>query len=1121
MSPQVQGLLAKLDNTGVKWWGFSLGTAICLALGLSLIVLFGFILYDALFQVAQTLLLLFFSCWTLLTMGLVVWLWFHQRRGVRDLEAVARRVELSFPQAGSHFINLVQFAQGEGTRKDGFREAALAQAASAVERIPFHRVPSKMSRWQRFSLCLNSPRDFGEAGLCLGVVVLLGCFLSGAFPTWNSSFQRILHPWHFVPSVGEVRIIKVEPGNKEVLIDSDIEISAEIENPEGKPYKAILYITKEGEKETSLPMNPMDETYQRYEAHLSSVQKSLRYRLQIGDSQTEFYKIDVRRRPTIDDVEVTYFYPPYLGKEKKRVTQKHPDLDAPQFTVAHVKIRPATPIEKGHALIDGKKVKGYVTDEGEAFWLDLVLEKNAKFTVHMSTKTGLTDPSPRVNQIRVVPDAPPTVEISRPAKGSQAPVGGDQIIEVRAADDHGLGLIQLKIKVQDPEGDETEEELVAQWEDLNKTTGTSVHHKLKLEQWSGKKLTSGQTILLQAWAYDSRKRKFEGFGLKLDKHPQKTHTPWHAIHLISPKEQLKTELARLDELRAKLMKILKEQVHAQVLTAQMSLAKTLADAQPMLDDVPPKQVSIQKATLALVESIPATEKSEILKLKQVANHLALGDMLLAIKQAEGISRIKNREKLTKSASELYETQDRIITVLRDMLKLTRMKTTDVLAEIKDRDSTQFPSDVQDKLRELKAKLEDFLKQQKRVIEATESLSKTPVEDFSDADDKMLKEQVKTEDDWSRFLEDTHSDFSKLPEQDFSNPSFLEELIEIKTELKMAKDALTKKATEIAVPLEQLGAEMAEEMTTNIEKWLPDEPDRERWSQEEPLGDSMKEAPMAELPQELEDLVGELMEDEEDLFDEMEDASSSWADSLDKGAGWDAKDGPISNMSAKGVTGNTLPNNNEIKGRSGEGRQGKASGEMVSDTAVGKGGRKTPSRLTPEPFQKGEIKDKSKDPVGGATGGGKQSGQGGQGLQGPVPNRPKDNLQRLTKKQAELRNKAEAIKLGFKVMQYHHSDLDKMIEVMKGIENDLKLGNYKNALRRKEILLTGLKEVRKYLKGEFTVRPDFTSKVPSNLQKKILGSMQETSPAGWEDLNHRYFEQLMLTPEGAAAKAKKE
>ena len=53
---------------------------------------------------------------------------------------------------------------------------------------------------------------------------------------------------------------------------------------------------------------------------------------------------------------------------------------------------------------------------------------------------------------------------------------------------------------------------------------------------------------------------------------------------------------------------------------------------------------------------------------------------------------------------------------------------------------------------------------------------------------------------------------------------------------------------------------------------------------------------------LEDIVGDLIDREEEMTEDVEDVTSGWLDSLDKGAGWDAMDGPISNMSAKGVTG---------------------------------------------------------------------------------------------------------------------------------------------------------------------------------------------------------------------------
>jgi hypothetical protein len=556
-----------------------------------------------------------------------------------------------------------------------------------------------------------------------------------------------------------------------------------------------------------------------------------------------------------------------------------------------------------------------------------------------------------------------------------------------------------------------------------------------------------------------------------------------------------------------LWKVLQEQIKARVTAADVPRQATFDAGKRLAGEVRARQITVQKMTADIVPSISATGDPERLAIKHAANKLAFGDMLAAIRQADELGQAVDLVATARPTAVLTATQDRIIDVLRRLLNELRRETAEVLAEMKKRPGTELPPDVQDQLRNLKDKLQDFLKQQKKVIEATEDLAKKAVDDFTEKEKQLLKELAATEDDWARFLADKGSDLSKLPAQDFANPSLLQKLVEVETELKMAEGALTKRAVDIAVPLEQLGAEMAKEITTNIEKWLPDTPDRERWSLEEPLTDAMKEAPMAELPKELEDIVGKRMEEEEDLFDELEDKSSSWADSIDKGAGWDAADGPISNNSARGVTGNRLPNNTEIGGRSGEGRQGRASGEFVGDSATGKGGRKTPSRLTPDPQMKGQVKDRSKDPVGGATGGGKESGQGGEGLHGPVPNRPERDLGRLAGKQAELRNKAESVDLRFKVHKFHHTDFQRLIETMAAVEGDLRSGRYREALRRRDVLLEGLDHLRLYVRGEFLLRRDQTANLPANIQKEILGSMHEPSPAGWEELNRRYYERL--------------
>ena len=854
-----------------------------------------------------------------------------------------------------------------------------------------------------------------------------------------------------------------------------------------------------------------DETGGKYVAALSQVLAPLHYRLQIGDTQTQLYKVGVYEKPAIAQVEAAYEFPAYLQRPRETVKQNQGDLEAPQFTRAELRIHPSAPIARGHLMIEGNSIDGQVTDDGKTLVAQLLLKDTTTYTIHLFTAGGHSDPQPRVNQVKVVTDAPPTVQLVEPARETTIAVGTKPNVVVRASDDYGLGQVRIETRDDAPTGDKSGlgVKTAASWTKFA-VSGVVLEHSLELDP---RAMKAGQTVWVRAVAQD--RRQLELPELRLG--PQESATPWQQIHIVATEAKAKVELAQLESLRTALARILQDQLRARAAAAGLPRSSTEAEAGTLAADIRGQQLAVQKAATAVTELIGATEDPERLTIKRVVGKLAFGEMVQALRQAEALQQVKLVAELARPSAELMATQDRIIDVLRRLMNEIRKDTADLLAEMKKRPGTELPSDIQSKLKDLKDKLDEFLKQQKKVIEATESLAKKPVEDLTEKDKQLLKELAATEDEWAKFMADKHTDLSKLPEQDFSNPSLLKELVEVQTELKMAKDALTKKTADIAVPLEQLGAEMAKEMTTNIEKWLPDTPDRERWSQEEPLTDDMKEAPMAELPKEMEDIVGKLMEDEEDLFNEMEDASSSWADSLDKGAGWDAMDGPISNNGARGVTGNRLPNTSEIAGRSGEGRQGKSSGEFVGDTAVGKGGRNTPSRLTPDAFVKGQVKDYSKDPVGGATGGGKESGGGGEGLHGPVPDRAERDMGRLATKQAQLRNKAEGVDLRFKVLKYHHNDLKRMIDVMAAVEGDLKAGRYRSALRRRDVLIEGLGEVKTYLKGEFTVRQDQTANLPTDIQKEILGSMQEPSPPGWEELNRQYFERLTTAPAAAAEK----
>ena len=61
-------------------------------------------------------------------------------------------------------------------------------------------------------------------------------------------------------------------------------------------------------------------------------------------------------------------------------------------------------------------------------------------------------------------------------------------------------------------------------------------------------------------------------------------------------------------------------------------------------------------------------------------------------------------------------------------------------------------------------------------------------------------------------------------------------------------------------------------------------------------------------------------------------------------------------------------------------------------------------------------------------------------------------------------------------------------------------------------------MKQYLQGEFEVRKDATPNLPKEIQKEILGSMQEASPAGWEEINREYFERLSNGGSGGMVEA---
>ena len=128
------------------------------------------------------------------------------------------------------------------------------------------------------------------------------------------------------------------------------------------------------------------------------------------------------------------------------------------------------------------------------------------------------------------------------------------------------------------------------------------------------------------------------------------------------------------------------------------------------------------------------------------------------------------------------------------------------------------------------------------------------------------------------------------------------------------------------------------------------------------------------------------------------------------------------------------------------------------------------------------------------------------MEGPVPRDLAMKLKNLAQKQSFLRNKAEKISAQFEVANYP-SLFKETVTEMRAVEEDLGSLRYRNALRRRGVLLKNLKDTRMFLTGQLAVKRDRSHTLPSRMQDEIADSIGGKPPRGYENLLKDYFRVL--------------
>jgi hypothetical protein len=349
-------------------------------------------------------------------------------------------------------------------------------------------------------------------------------------------------------------------------------------------------------------------------------------------------------------------------------------------------------------------------------------------------------------------------------------------------------------------------------------------------------------------------------------------------------------------------------------------------------------------------------------------------------------------------------------------------------------------DPDEALKAFENELKSFVEEQKKIMHDRQMITDLPPEDFSDARKDQLEALALDQSKLAEILAKAVNDFTNLNLQDFGDNTMVENSKSIfgkagdlaKT---AAEAAEMRKVRQDAYRLETQAVEMAEKLMINCEATMGNY-DNIQFVNEVPEDEQLV-APLADLPSELEDLVGELATSEDEMRPEVEDIGS-YLNSLDHTAGVIA-DGTISSTSAKGKTGDQRPEDNIIQGRSGAGRSGMADGQIVESVAKALQGNEynLRERTSNTPLESGQVKDEDTKAQTGGTGLGKTTdGTTMFGVGGNLPAKVLDMLKTTTARQIEIRRAAQDIAPKLKSHNLPTAELEQSITAMKAVEDAL-------------------------------------------------------------------------------------
>jgi hypothetical protein len=994
----------------------------------------------------------------------------------------AALVEQKHPELRNQLINALQLGR---TDQPGFSprlvEAIVLDASKATADLDM----ADSLDW----------RPALRAAGCLAAAVIFLILYAGLLtPRFVNGLSRMLAPLADIPPYTATQVVVKHDKDKDRVPEgASVPVEAKVSGV--VPATATLY-RRGGGAWQSTTLQPDKNAEDVFRFTVLQAAEPFDYYVAAGDGRSKQYHVEVVKRPQVEAINLTYTPPAYTGKPPQPVAASDGEISGLAGTRVAVELKASKPLHEASLKTQEGDVIALVRGADErtwagtfAVWSDKakmadgvaghLVQAPTRYQIKLLDTDGYENADPLWRSIALVRDQAPTVALTAPGRDMQMQPGAKVSLAVEGRDDYGIDRVRVVYRVND-------EPAVRELAHFDHAGEPQTSDKYDWDLSTGG-LKAGD--LVQYWAVATDRNTITGPGEGESRH--------FSLFLVAPEQVVSKLDLRIDDYVAVLEELVKLQRNNRAETA----------SGVAFDALVKRQADIRGKTNRLARAMEK-DALPVATVVKALDDLYAGLMAEAVKHLEtgrDLDKAGDAAKAMEQRNASLPVQDRIIAQLQALLdRLQRNEQArEALRKIEKKDKTAFKN-ITKTLADMVQGLDKLVKEETQVAGKFERLPKKTNEELKEEQLKAMKDLddlAKKAGEWAK---GTVNELTKLPTGFVNDFKMRPDINKIYEEIEKA--AQRAKAQKAEVALEDLGAGLATRMMEDLEMWMPDTPDNTKWVLEEPLNQKPMKIPEMPLPKALEDMVGDLLQKADEFDKDADDITSAWGDNLNQ-AGWGVSDGPISSFSAKGKTGNDLPNSHEVSGRSGDGRRGKSSGQMVGDTARGLKGRPTPARTNNERYEPGQLKQEGHDDPNGATGGGKKAGAGKRGLQGSSPPDMVRDIGRLRELQAGIRDKAEQVAHKLDTMGMRSQRLKESIELMKSVEQDLRDLRYDDAARKRREAVSKLHAAFNGLDDTTAAQLSKARDLPPQLRQELLQSADEGYPPGYESLLKSYYKAL--------------